>query len=106
MDGIELSDFVANTLVEIAKGVKKANETLRPGKSDGVFELRFNKGGNKDVPGIRFDLAVTAAQEQADKAGFFVAMVGLGGGANAEKSRAAETVQRITFEVGLSDNWP
>jgi len=107
MKPIELSEFIRNALVQIAKGVREANEELtNPEKQEWeVFNLRHNKGDSSKIPGVKFDVAVTAASGQTDKAGFFVALVNVGGGANTEKTREGEIVHRIQFEVGVENTW-
>ena len=103
MDTIELSDFIKSTLVDIAKGVKEANKTLieSSGHSTNYFTLRGIRGDNPKIPGITFDIAVSASKNQKDKAGFMVALATIGGGANTEKGTAGEIAHRIKFEVGL-----
>jgi hypothetical protein len=101
MEQIELSDFISNALIQIAKGVQKANAEL----INEVFNLRHNKGDSSKIPGIKFDVAVTTASGQKDKAGFFVALVNIGGGANTEKSKEGEAVHRIQFEIGIGQEW-
>lgn len=103
MDQIELSDFIRSALVDVAKGVREANVALqdRDGNKDSHFMLRANKGENAKVPGIAFDIAVSASKGQKDKAGFMVALATLGGGASTEKGAGSEVTHRIKFEVGL-----
>ncbi|MCK9994546.1 MAG: hypothetical protein Dbin4_03066 [Alphaproteobacteria bacterium] len=62
MEGIELKDFIKSTLVEIAEGVREANQGLMgSGKSQhDIFNLRRNFGDSSKIPGIIFDIAVTA----------------------------------------------
>lgn len=107
MEQIELSDFIRNALIQIAKGVREANTELKnPQKNQwDVFNLRHNKGDSSKIPGIKFDVAVTAASGQKDKAGFFIALVNIGGGANTEKTKEGEVVHRIQFEVGVENTW-
>jgi len=107
MEQIELSEFIRSALIQIAKGVKEANDELKnPAKNQfEVFNLRHNKGDSSKIPGIKFDVAVTAASGQKDKAGFFVALVNIGGGASTEKSKEGEVAHRIQFEVGVQDTW-
>ena len=107
MEQIQLSDFIRNALVQIAKGVQEANEELKnPEKQQWeVFNPRHNKGDSSKIPGVKFDVAVTAASGQKDKAGFFVALVNIGGGANTEKSKEGEVVHRIQFEIGVENTW-
>lgn len=107
MEQIELSEFIRNALVQIAKGVREANDELKdPNKQQyEVYNLRQNKGDSAMIPGVKFDVAVTAASRQTDKAGFFVALVNIGGGADTKKSKEGELVHRIQFEVGIESTW-
>lgn len=107
MEQILLSDFISNALIQIAKGVRGANAELKnPEKKQfEVFNLRDNRGDSSKIPGIKFDVAVTTASGQKDKAGFFVALVNIGGGANTEKSKEGEAIHRIQFEIGIKQEW-
>ena len=107
MSEVQLGTFIENALIEIARGVRGANEKLKdPDKHQfEVFSLRDNRGDNNKVPGIKFDVAVTASEKQSDKAGFVVALMNIAGGANTEKSRGNETAHRIQFEVGIQGTW-
>jgi hypothetical protein len=107
MEHIELRDFIKNTLVEIAQGIRMANDELKnPEKNQfEVFNLRRNKGDASKIPGVQFDIAVTAAKNQKDKAGFMVALASLGGGASTEKALSNELVHRIKFEIGIENEW-
>ena len=107
MAQVQLSEFVKDVLMEIARGVRDANEQLKnPEKQQyEVFSLRRNKGDSSKIPGIKFDVAVTAASQQKDKAGFFVTLVNIGGGANTDKAQGDEMVQRISFEIGVDSEW-
>jgi len=104
---IELSDFVRQTLIQIAKGIHEANEEIKNQhhSSIDIYCLRNNKGDNSKIPGIQFDVGVTAAKDQTDKAGFFVSLVNIVGGANTEKTTSGEIAHRIRFEVGLGGTW-
>jgi len=107
MEPVKLSEFISNTLTEIAQGIRKANDKLKDHekKQYAVFSLRQNKGDHSKIPGIRFDIAVTAASHQKDKAGFFVVLANLGGGANTEKQKGNEQVHKIQFEIGIDGTW-
>ena len=107
MEQVELKEFIKNTLSQIAEGIRGANEELKnPDKNQfEVFSLRCNKGDYSKIPGIQFDIAVTAAKNQKDKAGFMVALVNIGGGAATEKDMSNEMVHRIKFEIGIDSNW-
>jgi hypothetical protein len=103
MEGVELADFIKNTLIDIASGIKGANDELKDSKSGHreFFMLRSNRGDSAKIPGITFDVAVTATKNQKDKAGFMVALASIGGGAGTEKGFGGETAHRIKFEVGI-----
>ncbi|MBP7088464.1 MAG: hypothetical protein KBB01_04110 [Candidatus Omnitrophica bacterium] len=107
MEHIELKEFIKNTLVEIATGIRMANDELKNPDKDQfeVFNLRRNIGDDSKIPGIQFDIAVTAAKDQKDKAGFMVALINLGGSAGTEKALSNELVHRIKFEVGINSTW-
>jgi len=107
MEQIQLKEFIASTLIDIAEGVRNANEKLKdPSKQQWEpFSLRINKGDYAKIPGIQFDIAVTATKSQKDKAGFIVALVNIGAGASTEKGLGNEMVHRIKFEVGIDHEW-
>jgi len=107
MSEVQLSTFIENALIEIAKGVRGANEMLKEPNNNQfeVFSLRDNRGDSNKIPGIKFDVAVTASAKQSDKASFVVALMHIAGGANTEKSRGNETAHRIQFEVGIHGTW-
>ena len=68
METIELSEFIKSTLVDIARGVKEANNSLKEssGTQDSYFTLRGNRGDNSKIHGIAFDIAVSASKNQKD----------------------------------------
>jgi hypothetical protein len=107
LEQIELKDFIKSILVDIAEGIKSSNEALKnPDKGQfEVFNLRRNIGDHSKIPGIQFDIAVTAAKNQKEKAGFVVTLINIGAGANTEKGTSNEMVHRIKFEVGIADEW-
>ena len=105
MEHIELSKFIENALVQIAQGITDANLQLRDPEKQrhSMFSLRRNIGDSAKIQGIKFDVAITTDKHQKDKAGFFVALANVGGGANTEKSKGNELFHRIQFEVGLNE---
>jgi len=107
MENISLSEFITNALTEIAEGIRNANSKLKnPEKHQyEVFSLRHNKGDNSKIPGVKFDVAVNAANKQTDKAGFVVALASIAGGANTQKEKGHEQVHRIQFEIGIENDW-
>jgi hypothetical protein len=107
MEQVALKDFIKSALVDIAAGIRNANEEMTiPDKHQfGPFNLRRNIGDYAKLPGIQFDIAVTATSNQKDKAGFMVALLNIGAGASTEKGMGNEMVHRIRFEVGIADEW-
>ncbi|MET0109125.1 MAG: hypothetical protein ABW084_09540 [Candidatus Thiodiazotropha sp.] len=103
MDDLTLSDFISDALIEIAKGISNANESLTDFNNYKyeVYLLRDNRGDDANIPGIKFDIAIKVAKNQKDKAGFVVALASLGGGASTSKEDGKENVHRIQFEVGI-----
>ena len=104
MENVQLKDFIETTLVNVAQGIRHANEKLVKEKyaSESPFTLRPNRGDDAKIPGVQFDVVVTATKGSKDQAGFVVALVNLGGGAKTERSIGNEMMHRIKFEVGLS----
>jgi hypothetical protein len=107
MDTVPLKEFIKNVLIDVAQGIRDANAVLKnPDKNQyEVFNLRKNKGDYAKIPGIQFDVAVTASAESKTKAGFMVVLVNIGGGASAEKAFGNVLTHRIKFEVGIEDEW-
>jgi hypothetical protein len=107
MSDIPLSDFIGNTLVEIARGVKKANDQLVDTKNNihQIYELRSTRGDHSKALGIKFDVALSITASQKDKAGFFVALANIGGSANTEKEKGQDQQHRIQFEVGINQGY-
>ena len=107
MAEMELGEFIGNGLVQIAKGIRQANAELKDEKNQQweVFNLRHNKGDSSKIPGVRFDIAITASAQQKEKVGLFVAIASIGGGVGAEQLRGDEKFHRIQFEVGIENTW-
>ncbi len=107
MEQIGLKEFIEKVLVDVAQGIRGANEKLKnPDKNQfEVFSLRQNKGDSSKIPGIQFDVAVTATQKSADKMGFFVALASIGAGGKTETSANNEMIHRIKFEIGITSEW-
>ncbi|HBN22915.1 MAG TPA: hypothetical protein DD412_06740 [Holosporales bacterium] len=103
MSKVNLSEFIENTLVEISKGVKGANEKINATKeyTDAVFNLRANKGDSKTVKGIEFDVGITAEKNAKGSMGLMVKLFSLSGGVSAEKGAKTEDIQRVKFEIGI-----
>ena len=101
--GVHLEEFVSSVLLEIAAGVRKANQGLGQGQSSPTRYFSVGGLGPEKVPSsVDFDIAVTArsGSETAGKAGaqLWVAEVAAGGKA----SRSDERVSRVKFSVAVT----
>jgi len=113
---MNLEDFVAESLVQIARGIEKADELLQdsgaivnprhvvpesPGPNAYGFlaENPADQGYMAIVQKIDFDVAVYASQttETGGKAGLMVAALGVGANASTEKGEKTES--RIKFSI-------
>lgn len=104
---MELKDFIKTTLVEIALGVRGANEKLSSinNGTGELYKLRRNTSKSDVASNIEYDVALTVSEDQADKAGFFVALASIGASANTEKSTNIGNTHRVKFEINVSENW-
>lgn len=105
---MDLDSFIKETLIQIAKGIKAANEELaddrkKPDGSDPP-KLFLLSPGNKQEQGngVHFDVAVTSEKAGEGKGGakFKLAVVEaeLGGG----NKTSEQTVSRIKFSVNVN----
>ena len=108
MEQVRLKDFIKNTLVDIGEAVNEANQHfINPVQNIfHVFSVRHNKGDQLAVPGILFDVAITAMKNQKDKVGLtLVTLLPFAGGANTEKAANNELVHRIKFEIEIEETF-
>jgi hypothetical protein len=107
MEEIQLKDFIEGALVNIAQGNRNANLKLKNEHdiTANIYNLRRNIGDSSKIPGIQFDVAVTASRQDKDKAGFVIALLNIGGGASVERSTGNELFHRIKFEIGIDSHW-
>lgn len=73
METLNLSDFVADTITEVAKGVEKAKENLKEldvlinPATDSSGNIKTNYDGTiRPMQNIEFDLSVTISKEEID----------------------------------------
>ncbi|HBM90773.1 MAG TPA: hypothetical protein DD400_02705 [Rhodospirillaceae bacterium] len=103
--GMELKDFIQETLKEISAGVKGANSGI-DGCTDTPYCLYHTMGDNaKKHKGIDFDIAVTLSDkgETSGGAKISVAQVfGVGVKANTESSDVY--AHRIKFSIGVNED--
>lgn len=104
---IELADFVSQSLVQIARAIEKANESLADSTAivsptAGVTNeghLYLSDAYAPRVERTEFDVAVTATEGTHTKGGIGVAVgiVGLGSSGQSDTGRRSES--RIKFSV-------
>ncbi|MCZ4305942.1 hypothetical protein O4G98_14505 [Zoogloeaceae bacterium G21618-S1] len=113
---MELRDFVAQTLTEIAEGVVRAQETLTPigAKVNPQMSRVFSKGeknyeafgwangeGANPVLLVSFDVAVTASEGRKTKGGIGVVTGIVSLGSSGATDRNDTAVSRLSFKVPL-----
>ncbi|WP_035604230.1 hypothetical protein [Haloferula sp. BvORR071] len=105
METVSLGDFISETLQEIARGVRDANDKISadPAKGFEVYSIHKNKGDLKDFPGISFDVGVAAADSSKTKGGFSITLVHFGANAGKESGRETKAEHRIKFTVGIAE---
>lgn len=103
MDQIPLKDFISGTLINIAQGIRDANETVKDfGAGSKPFQLEVSTGGHgKTKKGVKFSVAVNVTKGDSDKAGIGVMSVFLGGGIQGASERSNEIAHRIEFEIAV-----
>ena len=101
---MELDKFIAETLADIRKGIRDANEEAKGEnpKPDAPNSFFLRPGSKQELgAGIEFDVAVTSKAEGKGSAGAKVRLsvveADLGGGGTASK----ENVSRIKFTVTI-----
>ncbi len=112
---MELKDFVKHSILDIAKGIKEANEEALEGdiglivnpcpiyfRSAGHVE--YAPGGKKDgrtkhVEMIKFDVAVTTSGSATAEGGGGINVAGIKLGASGEVTDEKENGSRIKFEI-------
>ena len=99
---MELKDFIKNTLVEIATGVKEAQEATKELGATVNPEVIDSKSGNKSVSkenvgSVEFNVAVTATDEANAGASIKVAIFNAGGGLKEINT----SVSTISFKVPI-----
>lgn len=110
---MELQEFIEKSLVQIIRGVEKAQQTLADSnatinpKMSKVFVEGGNPGlgytkGSALATMVQFDIAVTAEKGHGTKGGIGVVtgFISLGSQGSSEKSHSAAT--RIQFSVPIS----
>ncbi|MGI9012859.1 MAG: hypothetical protein ACR2GY_01255 [Phycisphaerales bacterium] len=107
---MNLKDFVAQTLVQIAEGVTKAAKGA--GESGAIVNPEISVHSMAD-PGmtsrkrpknqlIEFDLAVTVDNSSSAKAGAGLRVFGIGATADGATASATQHVSRVRFSVPMA----
>ena len=108
---MDLESFVSGTLVQIVKGVAKAQSELKgtgavinPGfSSASSSELTIESAGLiLHVKHVTFDVAVTVGDEQSAGAGGGITVFGARLGADGKVSYENSTVSQVQFVVPLA----
>ena len=92
---MELQEFVKETLLQITKGVKEAQEEAR--SYGGVVNPRLVQ----DATNVEFEVGLTESSEDKTKKGIGVLLGGLKGGIDGSDSRTTSSVTKIRFTVPL-----
>lgn len=114
---MELQTFIQDALVQIATGVKKANDAVYNEYKDkesshqiyknSPFRMFSTLGDNaKRHSGIDFDVAVAVQSDSKIDGGAKIAVlnvVNIGGGTESSDSKSIQ--HRIKFSVGLHVDW-
>ena len=108
---MELSEFVANTLLQICQGVATAHQKLQPDhgeinppvnstslRGSGLFDGPNAQDDTAICP-VHFDIALTVAQENRGGGGAKIQVVAIKVGAEAAVSSSTSSVHRVQFAV-------
>ena len=99
---MDLEEFVKTSLVNIAKGVRSANDGLRKeGRNDSEKGWAAFSLGNQVPDRIVFDIALVATREteSGGRGGLKIAWIDVGGGKTT--TAASEVTSRIKFGVDI-----
>lgn len=118
---MNLQQFVAETIVEISKGINEANEksgkesigvkvnpanSYNDGKNSYIVENDNAKPGNKkNIENIKFDVAVTVNESEMENGegggGIQIAGFQVGAKAGMESTSSSQNTSRIQFEIPI-----
>lgn len=111
---LELQTFVTSTLVQIAKGIRDAQDQLKdtgtlvnPGLR-GMFAgakitapVVYISGVQVHIEDVSFDIAVTASDEQSAAVGAGIKVLGVRLGADGKSGSENSTASRVQFSVPI-----
>ncbi|MBE2179388.1 MAG: hypothetical protein IAE97_02860 [Chthoniobacterales bacterium] len=114
---MQLSDFISETLVQIATGIDQANAALSASKAkvnpENVFpsdssynstvygHIQTDQQMNPAVHLIQFDVAVYAAEETETKGGIGIMVGTIGLGSQGRSDATSSTTSRIQFGIPM-----
>ena len=104
---MKLQDFVKSSLVDIAQGVKDAQEeigesaTINP-RRRGAAASNIGVVDGRSVQSIKFDVAVTTSEGAEGKAGAGLFVAGVGLGAKGSVSAGNSAISRVKFQVPVT----
>ena len=110
---MELKDFVSSTLVEIAEGIKEAQDKcaeiggiINPsnlGAQDEMYFIQHKAGGIRDerfyISNVEFDIALSNFEDTETKGGIGVLLSAVGLGVSSRDSFNVSEVTRVRFSV-------
>lgn len=105
---MELQEFVKETLLQITKGVKDAQEAAKeygavvnPKIMPGCESAQIS-GEYRPVQNISFEIGLTTASEDSSKKGIGVILGGLKAGYDANDGKKESAVTNIKFSIPLA----
>ena len=98
---MELEEFISKTLISIHRGVRAANKEIDANNPYYFIEAASNHKDRSDGY-IKFDVAVTAANEGTTKASAGIRVWSVGVGGEKEIGTSEQIVSRIKFGIAPS----
>ncbi|MGR5144768.1 hypothetical protein ACQKPX_24260 [Photobacterium sp. DNB23_23_1] len=110
---MNLEEFIAQSLSQIARGIEKANETLEDSQAlvspEGVIDVTKDSAYGSinventwlKVHNIQFDIAVTVVEGSESGGKLGVSVGGLSIGVNGKENQANTSASRIQFSVPM-----
>lgn len=113
MKTLDLQTFIKNSLVQIMRGCKEAQDELHSSHARICprIEVPFLDGGgasqhalgetgtNRLVQTVDFDVAVTATEETETKGGIGVMTAIINAGSAGQSGKSSESVSRLKFSI-------
>jgi predicted ATP-dependent Lon-type protease len=110
--GMELKEFITETLMQIAEGIEQAQRRLKDKSSEAIINTNMTEtdvghvvtgGRRRPVEFVEFDVAILANEGTETKAGIgltVASLVKLDAGGKSSQSKGSES--RIKFRVPMS----